>query len=241
MLSRKQQWRMACGHHHRRHSRDCGRPSSTALPETTTSATGPYDQGRSKSCDAHQRAILQRRRASMGAIKSNAAVGGLRGSDCCAVDGDDESVDEDRKRSVSFDQKIQVILVPNRHDLKRENVGGGKNCNTGSARCSGGGEDRGRQQQRLRGKGSVNGRAEDRESNDEGIWWTMRECSEFRLAYRRQILALGLSCTTLLCPATSVFQAGAKEEQEEEEECAAAAAAASAAAGAAAVVAVADT
>lgn len=98
------------------------------------------------------------------------------------------------KRRVCFDSKIRVVLVPTRHELKSKSL-----LSHNMATSEG-------------------VKQEDYSSHDNGIWWTMRDCFEFRRAYRRQIIASGLKCKSLLCPTEVVFLIGAEDEEEKSNE-----------------------
>lgn len=98
------------------------------------------------------------------------------------------------KRRVCFDSKIKVVLVPTRHELKSKSLAHNMMATEGGVKKEG------------------------YSNHDNGIWWTMRDCFEFRKAYRRQIIASGLKCKSLLCPTEIVFLIGAEDEEEKTNE-----------------------
>lgn len=227
MLSRKQQWRMVCGTANSKNysssSRSarskCGgsyplRPTTSLLPggrcrdffgaavtaTTTTTANSNRDDDHHDELEplSPQATTVSAKPPSPPPPPARVSPGeNCHGDimvDSGSIDGIDSAEgDRSGRRSVCFDLRVRVILVPTRHELKETDYSAPKS------------------------EGSGAGEADDDDDGGDGIWWTMRECFEFRMAYRRQIFALGLTCKTLLCPATVVFMAGAREEEEEEE------------------------
>lgn len=202
MLSRKQQWRKACGstrhmttHHAKRHADRAVETTPRAAVvgescDSNTTPSSPFDKVGKLVAPAPYEAMeggvqkAQRYYSSTDAaltapLAGSAATGAI---DPWGTEGG--TGNNMNRRSVYFDTKIRVILVPTRHELKEQ-----------------GAEDQ--------SKDSDAG-------DDQGIWWSLQECFEFRRAYRRQILKLGLTqCKTLLCPATVVFLCDEPEEEEE--------------------------
>lgn len=90
---------------------------------------------------------------------------------------------DNRRRSVSFDNSIRVVLVPTRHELKM--VGGG-----GDGKLDG---EEGGGEEGEAGGGEGEGHDGDGGGRDcgGGIWWSLQECLEFRRSFRRQLVALG--------------------------------------------------
>lgn len=159
-LSKKQQWRMLCVRRCAKH--DAKSPSPPA----------PEGHAPARLLAGAAREILS----------ADSAEGSEDGSD---TDG----FEDDRRRSVSFDETARVMLVPTRHELLELGHGGG-------------GEDT---------DGDAGGR-------EEGLWWTRKDCNQFRRSFRRQIFAQGLqkSCTTLLMKDKMVYKIGRDEEESEE-------------------------
>lgn len=187
MLSRKQQWRIACGrtrhvtarggHHAKRlpgdTAGDCGDNNNTPVSplhkvDNLSTPAAAKESGNQKEqwCYYSTEAVLPAPLARSTATEAAKGPWGNRG-----VEGETKSMN---RRSVCFNKNIRVILVPTRHELK--------------------------------GKGAEGQGKDSDAEDDQGIWWSLQECFEFRKAYRRQILKLGLTqCKTLLCPATVVF------------------------------------
>lgn len=218
MLSRKQQWRRMCGRARRSNSKSGGRcgcggdgreshdermPNAASCTHRNTSSSG---RSMLQPAAPTLAAMAAKRQPGSG---SSLAEDSMCSSTTSATSSSSSSInnssDDDGRttRSVSFEQRTRVILVPTRHELK-ERVCAEEDDQPQTGRDEGGGEEV--------GGGSGDG-------DDNGIWWTMQECYGFRMAYRRQIYALGLkACRTLLCPSSMVFLAGAAEEEREEQE-----------------------
>lgn len=204
MLSRKQQWRMACGstrhmttHHAKRRANRAAKTTQPAAVagesfDRNTTPSPPFDEvGKLVApapCEAVEEGVQEEQwyySSTDAALPAPlAGIAPTVARDPPGRDAEGGTGENMSRRSVCFDTKIRVILVPTRHELKGE-----------------GAEDQGKDSD-----------AED----DQGIWWSLQECFEFRRAYRRQILKLGLTqCKTLLCPATVVFLCDEPEEEEE--------------------------
>ena len=104
----------------------------------------------------------------------------------CSVSSSGGDGDRILKRRVSFHASVEVVLVPTRHELKSKELG----------------ED-------------VAGEPGHKNDSDNGIWWTVSDCFGFRKAYRRQLIASGVKCTSLLCPTSVVFLIGAEDDDED--------------------------
>ena len=230
MLSRKQQWRKICGRSGRRkyggggdgHGDGRGHtPASCTQDHSSRSSSGTFEEQLPPICATSTlaTAVGAKQHASQPSSTRSLAEDSLCSSTTSAssssssINNNNRGDEDDGRttRSVSFEQRTRVILVPTRHELKERVCEHEEDDQPqpGTRGEGGGGEG---------GDGDGGGGGGGGDDNN-GIWWTMQECYGFRMAYRRQIYALGLkACRTLLCPASTVFLAGAAEEQEEEEE-----------------------
>lgn len=205
-LSRKQQWRIACGAGSRRPRTRTPNEGETTINGWGTEGLG--GQGTLRSA-VHAGPELGSPAGSRGISKSSppppppplpplppplhqpsqpsrSLLSPRRTSISRNVGSAGRIVDSKGKRRVCFDSRIQVVLVPTRHELKSKLLGD-----------EGAGEER-----------------QEVDSDDNGIWWTVRDCFAFRRGYRRQIIASGLKCRSLLCPTDVVFLIGAEDDDE---------------------------